>query len=354
MATMEAMMTAMRQSMTDLTTEMVNVRTILAQTQALVNQNQSGLNTLTATSTAAWQEKDKKINDMKDAIDDLQAQLRRTGGRDDSQQKYWHLEHKGTLKVYDGSKKDYRAWSKQVMAFCNTKQPGFRKALKWAEQQQTQIGQQELMSTQWEHIESANQKLYDLLVQITADQALLKVETTPGEDQGFESWRRIARQYDPSSRLTKIDRLNAITMTQQSTSIKELLSKIESWEQKWTKYELDHNEQLNKDLKLGALMKMLPEAEKKAIKLKYVEDESSLTYEVLRRQVEYWLESANSGPAPMDIGSLQQQNIKDMTEEQLEEALDVLRKGGKGRGGDGPARERAFPDLGTQRHLEAQ
>ena len=266
MANMEAMMTAMRQSMTDLTTEMVTVRTILAQTQALVNQNQTGLNTLTATSTAAWQEKDKKTNEMKDAIDELQAQLRRTGGRDDSQQKYWHLEHKGTLKVYDGSKKDYRAWSKQVMAFCNTKQPGFRKALKWAEQQQTQIGQQELMSTQWEHIESANQKLYDLLVQITADQALLKVETTPGEDQGFESWRRIARQYDPSSRLTKIDRLNAITMTQQSTSIKELLSKIESWEQKWTKYELDNNEVLSQDLKLGALMKMLPVKEREVVR----------------------------------------------------------------------------------------
>ena len=75
MATMEAMMTAMRQSMTDLTTEMVNVRTILAQTQALVNQNQAGLNTLTTTSTAAWQEKDKKINEMKGTLDDLQAHL---------------------------------------------------------------------------------------------------------------------------------------------------------------------------------------------------------------------------------------------------------------------------------------
>ena len=328
-SSMEAMMVAMRQSMTDITTDIVSIRTVVAQTQ-------TGLANLTSTSNTAWDDQSKKIDNLQSQIDDLQAQLRRTGGRDNPGQMHWHLEHKGALKTYDGTKKDYKTWAKQVMAFCNTKQAGFRKALKWAEQSQAPIGAVELAATQWEHIDAANQKLYDLLIQITSDQALLKVETTPGEDQGFESWRRIARQYDPSSRLTKIDRLNAITMTQQSSSIKELLSKIETWEQKWTKYELDHNETLNKDLKLGALMKMLPEKERSVVKLKYVEDEASLTYEVLRRQVEYWLESANSNPTPMDIGNLQQDKLKDLTEQQLEEALDVLRTGGKNR--DGPAR----------------
>ena len=102
---MEAMMAAMRQSMTDLTTEIVSVRTLVAQSQA-------GLNTLTATSTTAWHDQDKKITDLQTQLDDLQAQLRRTGGRDESFQRNWHLEHKGTLKTYDGSKKDYRAWAK--------------------------------------------------------------------------------------------------------------------------------------------------------------------------------------------------------------------------------------------------
>ena len=110
MNAMEAMMVAMRQSMTDITTDMVNVRTLVAQGQA-------GINTLTATSTNAWTEQNKKIIDMQKQLDDLQADLKdqqqRSGGRDDNHQRQWHLEHKGTLKTYDGSKKDYRSWAKQ-------------------------------------------------------------------------------------------------------------------------------------------------------------------------------------------------------------------------------------------------
>ena len=174
---------------------------------------------------------------------------------------------------------------------------------------------------------AANSKMYDLLSLITSAEALAKVEATPGEAQGFEAWRRLARQCMSTSRLTRIDRLNMITHVEPCQNMREVLGKIEQWEQNWSRYEVDNNVTLDIDLKLGALLKMLPAKEKAAISLRYIEDESKLTYDVLRRQVEHWLESLQQGPAPMDLSTLTPTLLSEMSETQLEEALNVLRKG---------------------------
>ena len=108
------------------------------------------------------------------------------------------------------------------------------------------------------------------------------------------------------------------------------------WEQAWTRYEADMEVRLDVGLKLGALMKMLPPKVLEVIKLKYVENEAGLTYDVLRRQVEFWLESLQaSGPIPMDLSSLAPNDIARMSEEQLEQALCVLREKGSGSSGKG-------------------
>ena len=170
--------------------------------------------------------------------------------------------------------------------------------------------------------------LMRLLVQVCTGDALSKVETTAGDEQGFEAWRRLARQYEPTSRLTKVEKLNAIMNTTTCSSMRDMLGKIEVWEQAWSKYETDHTVTLDTDLKLGALLTMLPTKEREVVKLKYVEDEAGLTYDVLRRQVEYWLESlqASSAATAMDVSALSPEDVAQMNKEQLEEALDVLRQ----------------------------
>ena len=222
---------------------------------------------------------------------------------------------------------------------CNSKQNGFRKALKGAAKHPTAIDDAALAGTQWEHIMPANTKLYDLLSAVCESDALLKIETTPGDDQGFEAWRRIARQFDPISKLTKIERLNQILNTETCKTIKELMGKIEVWEQAWTKYELDQSESPSMDIKPGALMKMLPDRERETFKLKYVENESDMTYPVLRRQVEYWIDSLTSGPAPMDLSIVTEETLASLPTEQLEELLALRKGGGKKGGGRAPKAE---------------
>ena len=106
--------------------------------------------------------------------------------------------------------------------------------------------------------------------------------------------------------------------------MKDMLSKVEVWEQAWSRYETDHEATLDLDLKLGALMKMLPAKELDVVKLKYVEDEAGRTYPVLRRQVEFWLESLQAAaPVPMDLSTLMPTYVSKLSEEQLEGALCV-------------------------------
>ena len=71
----------------------------------------------------------------------------------------WNLLHKGDLKEFSGDKKGYRPWTKKVQAFCNTKRPGFRRALLWAAKVKEPITAQNLKDTQWKHIDEANTKL---------------------------------------------------------------------------------------------------------------------------------------------------------------------------------------------------
>lgn len=77
----------------------------------------------------------------------------------------------------------------------------------------------------------ANTKLYDMFIQTCTSDAMTKVETTPGKEQGFEAWRRLARQCEPTSRLTRTDRPNLITVTVPCSNMKEMLSKVGVWEQ---------------------------------------------------------------------------------------------------------------------------
>ena len=179
---MSQMITALQQGLLDLTQEVGAVKNNLNTTAASVQS-------LSGTSKTSWGDLTKRLDDIGDEITEIQAKIQLGNHGAIGKTYHWNLEHKGTLKDYTGDRKAYRPWAKKVAAFCNSKVDGFRKALIWAEGMQAPITAQDLSATQWEHIELANSRLFDLLSLITSGDALAKVETTPGESQGFEAWR---------------------------------------------------------------------------------------------------------------------------------------------------------------------
>ena len=55
----------------------------------------------------------------------------------------------------------FKPWQKRMKAFCNSKRTGFRKALEWAEKQDTEIF--DVSGSGWDHAEAADPKLHDFL-----------------------------------------------------------------------------------------------------------------------------------------------------------------------------------------------
>ena len=189
------------------------------------NASATQIATLTAASKAAWEGLTARADQTESDVTDVQGHVRRGGGPGDGGQRpervyKWDLLHKGDLKEFSGDKKAYRQWTQKVQAFCNSKRPGFRKALICASRIKDLISVANLASTHWDHIDAANTKLYDMLSQVCTHEALTKVQITLGDEQVFEAWSRIARMCEPSSRLTRIDWVNLITHTTQCSSTK--------------------------------------------------------------------------------------------------------------------------------------
>ena len=92
-------------------------------------------------------------------------------------------------------------------------------------------------ATQWATDWEAKSRLYGMLLTVTSEDALLKVENPPSHEHGSEAWRRLARHFDPTGAITEIDRLNTITEVTKCDSMTTLLNIIETWEQAWAKYD---------------------------------------------------------------------------------------------------------------------
>ena len=318
---MDQVVLVMQQTIGDLTRQLIDVQAREAD--------------LRIEAKKAWDKQEAEAVNMETEIDDLKDKI--SNGQKDKRDpgSFWHLDHKGGLQNFDGDKSKYRAWAVKLKAFANSKQSGFRKALVWAEKMKEPITDADLQATSWEPVMLANSRLFDLLVGITSGDAQTKMHTTKGEEQGFEAWRRIKQMADPAGALNELDRLNGLTQVPKCATMKGVMKQLETWEHNWVKYEEETGESLNTKLKTGVLLNMLPSKECREVKLRYVDRPSELSYDVLRRHIENWLESFTeekvidkNGHAPMDLSTL---NIGKLNETQLEQALDVLRKA-KGKG----------------------
>ena len=80
-------------------------------------------------------------------------------------------------KVFAGKPEEsFRSWAKKLRAYCNGSRPGFRRLLKWIEEQQAPIDPEDLDGINLKYKHVANEVLYDFLVLHTSDDALIVVE----------------------------------------------------------------------------------------------------------------------------------------------------------------------------------
>ena len=94
----------------------------------------------------------------------------------------------------------------------------------------------DVMVGTWKWAAAGNRKLYDLLLNIMSDDALLVVEALP--EQGFEAWRQLKLRYDPKSGTFELDRMLQLMTRKQCANLGELPAAIDQLEKDMRNYEL--------------------------------------------------------------------------------------------------------------------
>ena len=126
---------------------------------------------------------------------------------------------------YGRREESWKAWSRQFKTYCNAIKSGFRRALEWAEAfEGDSINHDTIDTMGWQPARAADEKLYDFLVMICKNDALVIVETYEG--LGFEAWRQLHKRYAPSGGRYELEMMTRIMNPSKVNKIQELPSAI--------------------------------------------------------------------------------------------------------------------------------
>ena len=256
----------------------------------------------------------------------------------------------------------YRCWAKKVKAFCNARKDGFRQALESVERETEPVDYATINSMNWAPATQANTRLFDFLITIVADDALIIVENHPG--QGFEAWRALSKRYDPAGEQFMFDRMTSLLARERCRDIGELPGAIEKWTRDLGMYEKKTGKTLEKEWRVPIIFQMVPAKHYSEVKARWQlsteKDITKFSQELVTWANELRLDQPRSsrGQAPMDIDAIVKGALSkdDYTQEQWSEwetyiaecAIDRVGKGkgkgdarrgggkgGKGKGGKG-------------------
>ncbi len=247
--------------------------------------------------------------------------------------------------VFSG-KEAYKPWAKKVKAYCNGVVRGFRQALEWAERQNMPIDDDELNSTNWRWVSEANQELYDLLMNLTSEEAQTIVELAP--NQGFEAWRTLFRRMDPVGEDYEFEAAESLMSRERCKDIVELPSAIERWQRDLNAYQERTGERMPERWSVPVLFKLIPTKHYTEVKLRWRQDPeknivkfmaslmqwaNDLKFEQRRQRGQRPMEVDAVAPAKDDNGY----TLADWNEyaKEMSDDIDWMGKGKKGRKGGG-------------------
>ena len=161
-------------------------------------------------------------------------------------------------------------------------------ALTWAESQDFEINGTTIARMGWDQAKAADSKLYDFLLMITGDDALVLVEQYEG--MGFEAWRQLNKRYSPSGGQYEMDMMNALMNPSAAKTLSELPAAIDRFERNLRTYEAKTGRQFPPEWKTPIFMKLVPKTHLEQIQHKY--QMGMRDYETLCSQVRAFSQEA--------------------------------------------------------------
>ena len=153
------------------------------------------------------------------------------------------------------------------------------------------------------------------------------IENTDPE-QGLACRRKLVRRYDPTGGDNDIDRLNGLLSWPRAKKIGDVGNTVETWERELNEYCERTSEQFPNRFKVNLLLRMMPPEHEAEIRMRHV-TEKSITYAVLREQIETWVHQHLQRTAASSLMSFPRESEDNQEDDDLD-ALKAKRQESQG------------------------
>jgi hypothetical protein len=173
---------------------------------------------------------------------------------------------------YEGKEGEWMQWSRKFENYVSAVHAGADTALEWAADRHGTISEPDIEEAfgalapneaeRIEHIAEINFEVYVLLTQYMSGDSFDIVMNCP-RGQGLEAYRRLARRHDPSTGGRRRNLLRTVLQPGRS-SLENLASALERWEEQVRRYERFRDERgnrqpLSEDIKMASLESLVPD-----------------------------------------------------------------------------------------------
>ena len=158
-------------------------------------------------------------------------------------------------------------------------------------------------------IQKYSAELYDLLCQQVGGEALQMVRAVD-DMEGLEAWSRIHKKYSPKTMARAVRLVGQVTSPAKVVDLKYVESELTRWEEKVKVLSKEFGENFSDTVRVGIILSVMPPSVQEMIynslgdNVKYEEVASKI------RSVVSTKVAMMQGPAPMDIGQVEDENAK--------------------------------------------
>ena len=198
---------------------------------------------------------------------------------------------------------NWKQWRFQVLAYFGALEPELCEELQLAETATTSIDFGDLTQAR----QARSRVVFYVLSQLL-HKAPLQVLMSISENNGYEAWRVLKRDYEPDSGSRHVAMLSNILRPTFDGSLVEFWEKLRRWINDVETYEASSGEDLADNMKVALVIQAAPREIREKLQL-----QDFTSFNNLRGRIEHyihttrvWANNSASDPTPMDIGAVGQ------------------------------------------------
>ena len=212
----------------------------------------------------------------------------------------------------DPGRKDdmyFREWSKKIKLYLNGKRRGWRAIMTWAQNHTKIITQEEIDESDWSDRAHGNEELFEFLLKILHNDAPSIAQDSDCVDNGLEVFRKLHNKWDPPGAAHDAMRYDALMVhVKPAKSLIDLPRVVNKWHKDVNDFlARSKTVTISDEIRAITLLRLLPEQNGYAQRMREQFNETVKTYDVLKMSVLNFVQNNTVGNIGMMVDSLGRQ-----------------------------------------------